>query len=920
MENDERLREALIELETLRQREAERLSETQALLSAVEALAARPDVEEGLAALLASIRTSLDCGGVALFEADGTTLFLRLPVEHATRTGWDAPGLLTRARRIVDLHGVRGLWQMPPEALSEWRALMSVPLEAGEATFVLAAHDQATGAFGARDAELLSRLAPIVGQAILRRDLERRNAFLASVIDRSPTSVAIARAEGDLPLVYVNDAFTTLTGYTADEVLGRNCRVMSDEPADAPVRRQIRQVLADRGSGTFILRNRRKDGSAFWNRLELLSIEDTEGRATHIVATQSDATARIQAEMERDHAQRRLEDALAATSEGFLILGRDGDVRFANATFAQLIAPDRVTRDAPLPRPLAMRLLDAQPGVAPDRRLAGFDRPISHEIVGGDGRQLLLRARPIPDGGAVITLTDVTQLKVNERLLRQRLAAIERSQDGIAIGDMDGRIIDANPSLLSLWGLADEAGALGRRWHGFYEPEAAEAFRSQEAAFRLQGLYRGEARIALPGGHRTHEISLSLVPDLGSILVVRDVTDRLRDMAERDEMRRALDQAQAQERLHRISAGLAHDFNNLLSAILGSAELLDTSEGLDVGARAATGRIRSAAGRAAELVEGLLDFGAREKTAESVDLGRVLANTVDLARAGAPTSARLTLDLGDRPVTVEASRTDLLQVVMNLLVNAIDALGGEPGEVRISLDHPAPVEGLDVAIGSVEAGRDYARIEVADTGPGMPPETVARMLEPYFTTKGNSGTGLGLAIVSTILGDAGGLLAIDSAPGRGTRMQVFWPMGNARPERSAHPVGRRSDRVDLPLLVLDDLPEVAASHAAMLASAGYEVAELGDPVMALEAIAEDPDGWGCLVSDYDMPGLSGGDLIERLAIVAPDVPVIVVSALARRLTDRRLDRASQVLQKPVTPDRLQAAVRSALGRGEGETR
>jgi FixJ family two-component response regulator len=136
----------------------------------------------------------------------------------------------------------------------------------------------------------------------------------------------------------------------------------------------------------------------------------------------------------------------------------------------------------------------------------------------------------------------------------------------------------------------------------------------------------------------------------------------------------------------------------------------------------------------------------------------------------------------------------------------------------------------------------------------------------------------------------------------------------ARPEPGpARGLPRDGARAHLPVLVLDDVAEVAASHAATLARAGFEVAELDDPALALEAVAEDPDGWGCLVSDYDMPGLTGGDLIERLEDLAPGLPVVVVSALARRLTDRRLARAGAVLQKPLSADRLVAAVRDATG-------
>lgn len=916
MEDDERLREALIELETLRAREAERLRETRALLSALQALTASPDVDTGLGALLASIQTSLGCDDVLLFESEASGLLQKLPKIDDDAGLWVAPGLLTRPRRIVDLHGTRGLWETPPPHLAKWRALLSVPLADGEHQMVLCAFAKDAGRFKASDAELLGRLASVAGQAILRRGLERRNAFLASVIDGSPASFSISTADADLPLIYVNDAFERLTGYSRDEVLDQNCRLLSAEEPGSAVRSDIRKTISELGSGTFVLRNRRKDDTLFWNQLQIFPVIGADGDATHIVATQTDVTESVEAKAQRDEAQERMESALAATPEGFLVLGRQGHVRFANATFSKFFSQLDTTRDALLSPALAALLLDRPLSDMPDPIITAFADPASHEILAQDGRRLLLRTRPMQFGGAVVSVSDVTQIKVNERALRQRLAAIERSQDGIAIGDADGRIIDANPSLAALWGLEDGTAALGQKWTRFYSPATAERFFAEEGEFRRTGIYLGEAEILRQGDTRTHEISLNLVPEVGSILVVRDITDRLRDTEERDAMRRRLDRAQMQEHLHQVSAGLAHDFNNLLSAILGSAALLEVSGGLDDAAAGAVGRIQTAAGRAAELVDGLLDLGSRDKAAETIDLKQVVDSTVDLARAGAPSTVQITRRLPDEAVMTEASQTDLLQVVMNLVVNAIDALGGIPGEVSVSLRSKVhPEYDQDFAAGAPEHGQAYAAIAVEDTGSGMDADQVARILEPYFTTKGNTGTGLGLAIVASIIEDAGGLLHIDSEVGRGTKMTVFWPMGARPSEVSLGSHQHRTVRHDLPILVLDDVAEVAASHAAILSAAGFEVAEVDDPEAALEAIAEDPESWGCLITDYDMPGLTGGDVVERLQLVAPGLPVIVVSALARRLTDRRLANASNVLQKPVSGDTLVGAVRAATHDG-----
>jgi len=318
MNNDERLREALLELDALRRSEAEKSRESEAVLAAIEAMTTTSDASAGIAALLSSIEGTLGCDLVALFTCEVDGLHLRYPDRaDMQKVRWVAPGLDQKKRRIVDLRAALGLWASPPAALSTYRSMLSVPLESGARKLVIIGFSRTRDAFSARDADLLQRLATIAAQAIIQRSLEEQSAFLSAVIDASPVSVAIADARADMPLVYVNAAFTQLTGFTADEVIGSNCRIMSAEPPKSIVRRALRETLAAHGEGQFTLRNKRKSGEEFWNDLRVFPINDTNGQAMQIVAMQTDATVRINAEIERDNARRRLEGALSATSDGF---------------------------------------------------------------------------------------------------------------------------------------------------------------------------------------------------------------------------------------------------------------------------------------------------------------------------------------------------------------------------------------------------------------------------------------------------------------------------------------------------------------------------------------------------------------------------------------------------------------------------
>lgn len=920
MNDDERLREALLELDVLRRREAERSRESGAILSALEAMATTKDASDGITPMLASIEGALDCGLVALFALEADALHLRYPDRAPLQdVRWVAPGLTTKRRRIVDLHEVVGLWETPPTELASQRSLISVPISEGEQRMVMIAFSPERGAFKAADADLLQRLATIASQAIIQRALEEHSAFLSAVIDASPISVAIAEAKDDLPLVYVNAAFTTLTGYAPSEVLGQNCRFMSVEPAGSEVRAAIRETVSNKTEGQFVVKNKRKSGEEFWNELRLFPIRDSNGEARQIVATQIDSTQRINAEIERDNVRLRMESALSATSEGFMIIGARSTIRFANAVFNEFFGNDAFQVNTVFSAHGLAVLLDDPTLVATDDPLDHLQREVNREIKSPNGQQLLLRARPMRGGGAVVAATDVTQTKVNERILRQRLAAIEMSQDGIAIGDPDGRVLHANPSLVALWGLPSEAYGLGRKWINFYDAPMRDRFAAHAAQYDRTGVWRDEVLMTTDAGERVHDVSLSRVPEVGTVLVVRDITERQQEEEDRNRLQRQLDSARMQDHLNQLSAGLAHDFNNLLSAILGSASLINMLDDVPEQAETAANRIKLAAEKAAGLVDGFLDLGMRERKPERLDLGEVILTTVDLARAGAPANAQLNTSICPETVWVSASQTDLLQALMNLIVNGLDALDGRTGEVRITLAKPdEPDPSLKLQIGSIVPGTRYALIRVQDTGKGMDADTIARMLEPYFTTKGNQGSGLGLAIVLSTLNANGCLMTLESVENEGATFTIYWPVDDVRMMSRALHSNVHSNRNGLPILVVDDQPEVASAIARDLTAAGFEVAETTDPEAALETILEDRDGWGCLITDYDMPGLSGGDIVARLAQDAPEVPVIVVSALAKRIADPRVTAAKAVLSKPVNRSTLVKTLNAALNAGETE--
>lgn len=383
--------------------------------------------------------------------------------------------------------------------------------------------------------------------------------------------------------------------------------------------------------------------------------------------------------------------------------------------------------------------------------------------------------------------------------------------------------------------------------------------------------------------------------------------------AERASLREELEIAQRREIIGLLAAGLAHDFNNLLATISGNAALIETA--LEPGSPAAAGaaRIQAASDQAVGLVKRLLSVGARRSSGIRIDLREPLREAAELVRSGIRDPARLVVDLPEDPVELVVDPTDVLQVVLNLAINARDALADHGGEIAIRLA-PATTADLEgpFAVGSPDPARRYVCLEISDTGPGMPLEVRDQVFRPYFSTKGDKGTGLGLAIVSSVVSGNDGAVRLDSSPGKGTRFRILWP--SDAPEEAAKPLpveGLTGSLQGKAVLAVDDQEDVLRVLTAFLGEAGAEVAPSTDPADVIEALRDDPGAWDLLVTDYDMPGMNGADLARLARDIRPDLPVVLVTAQPG-LAGRAAADFDAVLGKPVQREALVTAAETAI--------
>ena len=390
------------------------------------------------------------------------------------------------------------------------------------------------------------------------------------------------------------------------------------------------------------------------------------------------------------------------------------------------------------------------------------------------------------------------------------------------------------------------------------------------------------------------------------------VTAIARDLSEHDRMQNELRQAQKMEAVGRLATGIAHDFNNLITVLLGySDELVEETPPESAQHKAAT-EVRRAADRASGLTQQLLAFSRRQASvAHNVDLNQVVSHMEDLIRRLLGAEIRLHIALAGDLATFSGDAQQLGQVIMNLVVNARDAMP-KGGTLTITTENvELGAEHLDVIPGP------HVALSVGDTGVGMTAEIRDRLFEPFFTTKDSGqGTGLGLSMVHAIVRQAGGHIRVDSTPGKGTTFHVYFPrqgdvaelpMPQLAPPRAAHVRGEGV------VLLAEDDRAVRRLVVTELSRRGFTVLEADDGAAALALFRRERDRIDVLVTDVVMPRMNGADLAKEAEHLRPGLKILFISGHPER-AGAGLDPTgvTNLLMKPFTADTLAARIKEMI--------
>ena len=786
------------------------------------------------------------------------------------------------------------------------------------------------GSWGGHEAYYEARILPFVEGEVLciirdiseERARERELLRLAAVVQSSQDAIIVRDREGRI--VLWNRGAEMLYGYTAAEVLGRTAEFLMPPGAEEDARAAFEAAL--RGEELVIPEavRRTKSGELVPVSLSFFPVRDEAWRIRGVAGIGRDLRPLKALQEAAARSEANYQAIVEGTSDAIWVAEPEATgswrVVFVNPKAAELIGippEEQVGRTvAEVLGPESWRAVEPYYRfVAEHGRPAQYERTAKYERTGE--RRVHTQLTPVlGEDGRVVRIIgssrDVTPLYEAARArreLEERLKVVLRAAPaGLLAWDRELRVTAAEGALLPLAGI-DPIDALGRRLSDLPLPRAT--LRAAERTLAAEGEFG-----FLQLGERVIQVRSEPVRDdagqvIGGVAVAFDVTEQRRT-------EEALAQLEKMESLGVLAGGVAHDFNNLLVAILGNASLARNQIPPDSPAQELLQEIHLAAQRAAELSRQMLAYAGKARVSpERLDLNDLLRDLEPLLQSAVRQSASLRLDLSPEPALVRADPTQLRQVVMNLVLNAADAMEDGYGSivVRTGSRHLSASELRRAVLGiDREPGR-YALLEVADTGRGMDPAILSRIFDPFFTTK-FTGRGLGLAAVLGIVRAHNGAIFVESAPGRGTTFTVVLPeLAVAAVPEPAGADGEESASGGAPkgtVLVVDDDVAVRRVTERALASFGYRTLGAGSAEEALKLLGNVPVR--AVLVDLGLPGTSGTELVRRIRERLPEVRIAVVTGMAQEDVAHAVREAGAdlLIAKPYGVGELRRAVEQLL--------
>lgn len=519
-----------------------------------------------------------------------------------------------------------------------------------------------------------------------------------------------------------------------------------------------------------------------------------------------------------------------------------------------------------------------------------------------------------PQIDVLSTLIDITESRRKEDEYRQLVMAMDQARSEILIIDRKGVIKYANLAFSEMVDYPIE-GLVGKSSLMFKSNLHDERFYDDiRSSLSSRGAWSGHLSGRRGDGSRFDtETAITPVKDdlgraTGFIVVGRDVTKEV--MLESE-----LERARKLETMGFLAGGVAHDFNNILASLIGYAELAleDLPDGSPV--RHFVAEIHKAGLRGKDLVRQILTFTRQMKPEQTpLVLPAVIREALSLLKTAVPENIEVEQHLADEPAAVVASPVQLQQIIMNLGINAAQAMRDRRGKVTFTLSSIEFASADEAPEQMMRPGR-YFKLTVQDDGPGIDAETLSHVFEPFFTTKEpGEGTGIGLAVVQGVVKSLNGTIAVESELGKGTTFTVYLPKAElpVRPvrEEERRPAPKGQERI----LFVDDEPAIVEMERRTMERMGYRVETRTDGFAALETFKASPLDYDLVITDQKMPRMSGMDLARKITEIRPDIPVILSTGYSESVSPEGAKAAGiqEYIMKPVVMRELAETIRRVL--------
>jgi PAS domain S-box-containing protein len=721
----------------------------------------------------------------------------------------------------------------------------------------------------------------------------------------------------DNRFIYVNDAACAALGYERKELLGRSILDVNPKASPEGLKR-VWEILRSQGFFSTESIHRRKDGSEF--PVEIVTTYMRFGGREFSCGFARDITTRKHAEEALRDSEERFR-TLVENAPVAIGIGRDGLSIYANQKYLEMFGVESMSEL--VGRPVAEDWVPECRGMIEGRaklRALGQPVPSSFEATGlrRDGRSfpahIEVATVNLPDGPASLAfITDVSERKSAEEERSRLLTAIEQAAEGVVITDTDGIIQYVNPAFSAITGYSRNE-ALGQNPRILKSGEHDSAFYERMWRDLLAGrVWRGEIVNRRKDGTLYTE-RMSVTPIHNERGVITHFIAMKEDITAKIHLEAQFRAAQKMEAVGRLAAGVAHDFNNILTIINGYSEMLATLLPEESLGHEYAQEIKGAGNRATGLTRQLLAFTRQQVLAPRLlDLNALVTNIEKMLRRLIGEDIHLSMARAPDLWTIKADPGQIEQVIMNLAVNARDAMP-RGGKLTLETSNVEVDEASAARHPPMVAGR-FTMLAVTDTGCGMSAETQSHIFEPFFTTKEvGKGTGLGLATVYGIVKQSGGFIWVYSEVGIGTTFKIYLP-----PEDEALKVAEAKERTQWSggtetIMVVEDDPNLRSLVRKFLEGSGYNVVEAHDGQEALLLGRQRHGPIHLLLTDLVMPGMGGRELGDILLELQPELKVLYMSGYTDDTVVRHgeLDTSQSFLQKPFTSEALLRKVREIL--------